>query len=168
MGVTKRRVARQCRVEATVAAPVTSVWRVIADVTRTGEWSHECHDVVWVGRLSQPAPGVRFRGRNRVGPLRWSRTCEFLAVEPPHRIAWRTVTTPLFVDSTDWTVSLESVPGGTHIVQSYRVTQCPRWWEWIVVRLVPRHMDRTVALAEDLRRLGAVAAADHDFASGLR
>jgi hypothetical protein len=101
-----------------------------------------------------------------VGPLRWSRTCEVLAVDPPHRIAWRTVTTSLFVDSTDWSLSLEPIPGGTRIVQTYLVTQCPRWWEWIAVRMVPRHIDRTAALTEDLRRLGAVAATDDDSSKG--
>jgi hypothetical protein len=53
-------------------------------------------------------------------------------------------------------------------VQTYQVTRCPRWWEWIASRLVPRHIDRTVALTEDLRRLGAVAAADDPQIEGLR
>jgi hypothetical protein len=25
------------------SAPPEAVWRVLADVTRVGEWSHECH-----------------------------------------------------------------------------------------------------------------------------
>ena len=41
MNTAKRRVARTCRAEVIADAPVESVWRVIADVTRTGEWSHE-------------------------------------------------------------------------------------------------------------------------------
>ena len=40
------------------------------------------------------------------------------------------------------------------------VTRCPRWWEWIATRLIPGHIDRTAALTEDLRRIGAVAEAD--------
>ena len=47
---------------------------------------------------------------------------------------------------------------GTRIVQTFAVTKCPRWWEWIVARFVPRHIDRSAALTGDLRRIAAVAA----------
>ena len=95
---------------------------------------------------------------NRAGWLRWSRTCEVLAVEPPRRIAWRTIPTPLFVDSSDWRITLEPlalVPGSS---ETFAVTKCPHWWEWIVARFVPRHIDRSAALTDDLRRIAAVAA----------
>jgi uncharacterized protein YndB with AHSA1/START domain len=160
MDTRKRRAALIGRAEATVAAPVEAVWRVIADVTRTGEWSHECRHVAWLDGAVRAAPGVRFRGRNRSRWLRWSRTCEMLAVDPPTRIAWRTIATPLFVDSTEWSVHLEPAAAGTRIVQEYRVTRCPQWWEWIAIRLIPGHIDRTAALTNDLRRIGAVAEAD--------
>jgi uncharacterized protein YndB with AHSA1/START domain len=160
MDTTTRRAAMTGRAETTVTAPVDAVWRVIADVTRTGEWSHECHHVAWLDGAVRAEPGVRFRGRNRSGWLRWSRTCEMLAVDPPTRIAWRTIATPMFVDSTEWTVRLEPLAAGTRIVQEYRLTRCPRWWEWIATRLIPGHIDRTVALTDDLRRIGAIAEAD--------
>jgi hypothetical protein len=160
MNTAKRRVARTCRVEVIADAPIGSVWRVIADVTRTGEWSHECHQVTWLGGATAAAPGARFRGRNRSGWLRWSRMCEVLEVDPPRQFAWRTVPTALFVDSTDWRITLEPAAAGTRIVQTFRVTRCPRWWEWIVARVNPRHIDRSAALTKDLHRIAAVAAAD--------
>jgi hypothetical protein len=86
--------------------------------------------------------------------------CEVLAVDPPHQIAWRTIPTPLFVDSSDWRITLEPAGAGTRILQTFAVTKCPRWWEWIVARFVPRHIDRSAALTDDLRRIAAVAAAD--------
>jgi len=86
-------------VRVSVAAPVESVWRVVANMTRTGEWSHECHQVRWLGGARAAAPGVRFRGRNRSGWLRWSRTCEVLAVDAPRELVWRTIPTWRFVDS---------------------------------------------------------------------
>jgi uncharacterized protein YndB with AHSA1/START domain len=159
MSTTKRRVARTCRAEVIADAPVEAVWRVVADVTRTGEWSHECLQVSWLGGATAAAPGARFRGRNRAGWLRWSRICEVLAVDPPRQIAWRTISTPLFVDSSDWRITLEPAGAGTRIVQTFAVTKCPRWWEWIVARFVPRHIDRSAALTDDLRRIAAVAAA---------
>lgn len=158
MNTVKRRVARTCRAEVIADAPVESVWRVIADVTRTGEWSHECLHVTWLDGVTAPAPGARFRGRNRSGWLRWSRTCEILAVDPPRQIAWRTIPTWRFVDSSDWRITLDPAGAGTRIVQTFQVTKCPRWWEWIVARVVTQHIDRRAALTEDLYRLAAIAA----------
>lgn len=158
MSTATRRVARTCKVQVIADAPIESVWQVIADPTRTGEWSHECHHVTWLDGATTAAPGARFRGRSRSGWLRWSRTCEVLAVHAPHQIAWRTIHTPLFVDSTDWRIILEPAGTGTRITQTFQITKCPRWWEWIVSRVNPRHIDRGAALTEDLHRLGAVAA----------
>jgi uncharacterized protein YndB with AHSA1/START domain len=158
--LSKRRVARTCRAEVIAGAPVEAVWRVVADVTRTGEWSHECLQVSWLGGATAAVPGARFRGRNRAGWWRWSRMCEVLAVDPPRQIAWRTVPTPLFMDSSDWRITLEPAGAGTQIVQTFAVTKCSRWWEWIVARAIPRHIDRSAALTDDLRRIAAVAAAD--------
>jgi hypothetical protein len=72
----------------------------------------------------------------------------------------------LFVDSSDWCITLEPAGAGTRIVQTFAVTKCPRWWEWIVARLVPGHSDRSAALTDDLRRIAAVAAADVRQAGG--
>jgi hypothetical protein len=75
-------------------------------------------------------------------------------------LAWRTIPTWRFVDSTVWRITLEPLPTGTRIVQTYDVVRLPRWWEWVVVHTIPPHRDRTAALAADLRRIGGVAAAD--------
>ena len=155
--MTRRHVPRTGRADVTVEEPVDAVWRVVSDVTRTGEWSHECHQVSWLGGATSAAPGVRFRGRNRSGPWRWSRTCEVVSVDPPRAITWRTIPTWRFVDSTDWSIVLEPVAAGTRIVQTFEVTRCPDWWERLVSRLVTAHLDRTSALTDDLVRIGAVA-----------
>jgi F420H(2)-dependent quinone reductase len=44
-------------------------------------------------------------------------------------------------------------------VQTFQLTKFPRWWEWILVRINPSHIDRSAALTEDLRRIGVIAAA---------
>lgn len=149
---------RACRVEAEVPAPVEAVWRVVADVTRTGEWSHECHVVEWLGGATAAAPGVRFRGANRSAWWRWHRTSVMTDVLPGRSIAWRTIPTWRYVDSTEWRITLEPLDDGTRITQTYEVLRCPRWWEWLIARVNPPHRDRTTALAADLVRLGAVAA----------
>jgi hypothetical protein len=44
-------------------------------------------------------------------------------------------------------------------VQTFQLTKFPRWWEWILTRINPSHIDRSAALTEDLRRIGVIAAA---------
>jgi hypothetical protein len=151
-------VQKNSRVEVVVAATVPLVWDVISDVTRIGEWSHECHAARWLGDADRAAPGVRFRGRNRAGWARWSRTCEFVAVDPPSQIVWRTVPTPLFPDSTQWRIQLEPTSDGrTRITQSFTVLRAPWLLDRLYARLIPTHQDRDTRLAQDLARIGDAA-----------
>lgn len=150
-------VQKQSRVEVVVAAPVSEVWQVISDVTRVGEWSHECHAARWLGDADGPAPGVRFRGRNRAGWARWGRTCEIVSMDPPRVIVWRTVPTLLFPDSTQWQIELNPSADRTLITQSFTVLRAPWLLDRVYARLIPSHQDRDARLAEDLARIGEVA-----------
>ncbi len=150
-------VQKNSRVEVVVDAPVEDVWRVVADVTRTGEWSHECRSVAWVPGTGTAVPGARFRGSNRAGWARWTRTCEIIAVDPPHEIVWRTVPTLMFPDSTEWRIRLEPSGPATSIAQSFRVVRAPWLIDRLYARLIPSHQDRDARLAEDLARIGPVA-----------
>jgi uncharacterized protein YndB with AHSA1/START domain len=155
---TRRSLPLTCRTEVVVDVPPEALWRVVADVTRVGEWSHECHTVDWLGGANAAVPGARFRGRNRSGPLRWARVCEIVLADPPRELRWRTVPSRLIPDTTEWRITLEPDGGKTRIVQSYEVIMIARWFLWVVTRINPPHLDRTEALTGDLRRLAAVAA----------
>jgi len=150
-------VQKNSRVEVVVNATVQEVWQVISDVTRVGEWSHECHTSRWLGDAAGPAPGARFRGRNRAGWARWGRTCEIMAVDPPRLIVWRTVPTPIFPDSTQWQVELNPSADRTLITQSFTVLRAAWLLDRLYARLIPSHQDRDARLAEDLARIGAAA-----------
>jgi len=53
-----------------------------------GRWSPECTGGSWLDGASNPIVGGRFRGTNRLGPLRWSTTCEIVAVEERRRLVF--------------------------------------------------------------------------------
>lgn len=154
-------IARSGGADVVVDAPPDSVWRVVSDVTRTGEWSGECRAVEWLNGTTSSAPGARFRGRNRNGPRRWSRTCELTDLEAPSVIAWRTLPSALFPDSCDWRIELTPTGSGTRIQLIYRVRFLPRWFGWVLGVINPSHVDRSAALAADLERLGKVAEAEN-------
>jgi len=155
-----RKVGLSGHVEVVVPAPVESVWAVIADVTRTGEWSRECRVVEWVDGAGRAIPGARFRGANKAGAWSWSRYNEFVEVDEPRTLMWRTVPERLFPDSTEWRFSFEDVEGGTRITQEFRAVRAPAVLIRLYAMFVPSHVDRASELQGDLVRIGAVAARD--------
>jgi uncharacterized membrane protein len=153
----RKRVQRAGRVEVTVDAPIDAVWAVLSDVTRTGEWSHECRSAAWARGATAAAPGVRFRERNRSGRIQWTRTNELFDVRPPVGIGWRTVQTLLYRDVTEWRFRLRGEGERTTIVQEFRIVQLPAVLDWLYARALPPHRNRDAALTDDLYRLGEVA-----------
>ncbi len=151
-----RRVQLENSVAATVDADIDDVWEVVRDVTRVGEWSHECVGASWLGESASPVPGARFRGRNRAGIFRWGRVCEIVSAEP-YELVWRTVSTAMYPDSSEWRIALEKIEGGTRISQHFRVLRAPKVLAVLYALAVPAHRDRTTALLKDLQRLGTVA-----------
>jgi hemerythrin-like domain-containing protein len=155
-----RNIARSGQAEAVVDAPIEAVWRVVADVTRVGECSHECRRVEWLDGATTAAAGVRFRGVNKAGPWSWSRVNEIVVADEPQTLVWRTIPTLLYPDSSEWRITLSTVDGRTRIVQSFQVLRAPAVLARFYSIAVPAHRDRTTGLADDLRRLGEIAAAE--------
>lgn len=155
-----RRIPRTGQVGIVVNAPIDAVWNVVTDVTRVGDWSHECRRVEWLDGATNAAPGARFRGTNKAGPWTWSRINEVLVVDEPRTFEWRTVPTRRFPDSSEWRIELEPVAGGTRITQSFQVVRTPPVLATLYAIVVPTHRDRSTGLTDDLRRIGELAAED--------
>ena len=155
-----RRVQLENRVSVTVEADIDEVWGVVREVTRVGEWSHECVGAEWLVGADAPVPGARFRGRNRAGVIRWRRVCEIVSAEP-YELLWVTVPTALYPDSSEWRITLTKADEGTTISQQFKVLRAQKVLAVLFALVIPAHRDRTTALVEDLTRLGAVATRSH-------
>jgi hypothetical protein len=71
-----------------MAAPAGTVYALVSDVTRMGDWSPETTGCRWLDGADGPAVGARFRGTNRHGPRRWSTTCTVTDADPGRRFAF--------------------------------------------------------------------------------
>jgi hypothetical protein len=164
-GKPPRRVQMENRVVVTVDADIDAVWEIVRDVTRVGEWSHECVGAEWLDGASTAVAGARFRGRNRAGLFRWGRVCEVVSADP-YELVWITVPTALYPDSSEWRIALTEVDAGTRISQQFRVLRAPKVLAVLYALVIPAHRDRTAALVDDLTRLGTVAPRDRSVTPG--
>ena len=138
------------------SAPPEAVWQVLTDVTRVGEWSHECHTATWMNGSTQAAVGARFRGSNRAGSVRWSLPCTIYVCNAPSEFGYRTKGR-LMRSSTEWYFALRPEDTGTRIIQRYRVLSLAVWADRLGWLIIPTHHDRRAALERDLERLAAIA-----------
>lgn len=152
-------------VEVTADATPEQIWDLLADIGRAGDWSHETRGGSWLEGATSPEVGARFQGLNGKGRQRWSRVCEVVVADRPRQLAWRTVPSRLYPDSTRWTFDIEPVEGGTRIVQRFEVLKLNPIFDRLFYALIPAHRDRTAALTGDLEALAALARTDAQTAS---
>ena len=142
-----------------VNAPADACWSLVADVTRTPEWSPVCHRCEWIDGTHEPVVGARFRGHNRLNGARWSRDCEITRSETARILAFST----LFKgeESTRWRYTFEPVgETTTRITEAYEIVRMPRWVRFL--RRLPGAMAKTERdternISTSLERIKALA-----------
>lgn len=108
-----------------IAAPPADVYDLIADITRMGEWSPECYLCEWVGEIHEPVIGARFRGHNRMGPLRWSTTCQIVTADRGREFAFTVIHEKNDRESTRWRYCFSAAETGTVLTESFEFVWCP-------------------------------------------
>lgn len=100
-----------------IPASVESVWALVTDLPRMGEWSPENQGGEWVGGATGPAVGAKFKGRNSDGKKSWSTVVEVSRFDPP-----RTISFGLMVfgrNWCDWVYEVEPTAGGCRVTHSW-------------------------------------------------
>ena len=133
-----------------IAAPPERVYVVVSDLSRMGEFSPECHSVEWLGGATGPAPGARFLGRNRGGPVKWSRRGRVISAEAGREFSFMTEEGGR--DSTLWTYQLRPAGSGTALTESYEVHWVP-WWLRVADVLTFRRKQLARNIGKTLARL---------------
>ena len=152
----RRLTADQVRLD--VAADVDTVYSIVADVTRTPEWSPQVVSCTWIPPATGPEVGARFRATNGAKRHTWSNVPMVETADPGREFAF--VRTARLGGTIRWRYRLEPIQGGTTVVESYEVVRpVPRLLH-LLVRLsgVPDlAADLRANMQASLRRLAEIA-----------
>jgi Polyketide cyclase / dehydrase and lipid transport len=143
---------KQFSAEVSFRSPVApeSLWPLLSDITQMGRWSPECTDGRWLGEASTPLVGKHFRGANRWGPVRWSTTCEIVAVGEGRHLTfdarhWSGATTR-------WAFELIPDGDGTMLRERFETRDSPSW-VLLLDRLAGRPRRLVSSMKTTLQRL---------------
>jgi uncharacterized protein YndB with AHSA1/START domain len=133
-----------------IAAPPERVYALVADVTRTPEFSPEIVSCRWLDGATGPAVGARFEAVNSAAQgKRWRNRPVVTAADPGREFAF--ARTEPFAGTIAWRYRFEPVDGGTRVIESYAVERPVRRLGWFVIEVVFRAGDRRAALREGMR-----------------
>jgi len=104
-------------VTVSIDAPADTVWSMIADVTRMGEWSPECTRSVWLDGATSPELGARFKGTNANGSKSWETTATVVGCEPGRLFSFRIVAVGCKV--AEWRYDLEPTESGCTVTETW-------------------------------------------------
>ena len=132
------------------------VYAVVADVTRTPEFSPEILGCTWLDGATGPAVGARFKARNKV-PNRpaWHNKPVVTVVEPGREFAF--ARTEPFAGTIEWAYRFEPDGDGTLVTESYAVTKALHPIGWFIIGVVfarkDRRADLRAGMEQTLRRM---------------
>jgi hypothetical protein len=144
----KRGTRGQATIE--VSASPTTLYEVVSDVARMGEWSPECRRCVWLGGATGPVVGARFKGSNQRGMLRWSTKPRVVTADPGREFAF--VTGHLGHDATKWSYEFEPTASGTKVTESFEMIRGMPFYFRLVDRWLMKITDRKADLENNMRQ----------------
>jgi Polyketide cyclase / dehydrase and lipid transport len=142
-----------------IAAPGDTVYALVSDVRRMGEWSPECERCEWLGGADRAAAGARFRGRNRIGVRRWSTVSTVVAAEPGRAFGFRT--SALGLPVAEWRYAIAPIAGGCRVTERWTDARGPlmKAIGLVGTGVRDRAAHNRVGMERTLARLKAVAEA---------
>lgn len=100
-----------------ISAPASTVWAMVSDLTRMGEWSPENTGAKWIKGATGPVVGAKFQGSNETGGKKWKTVGRVTASDPGERFAFHIVVGPLAI--ADWTFSVTPTDAGCTVRQTF-------------------------------------------------
>jgi hypothetical protein len=100
-----------------IAAPAKTVWELVSDLPRMGEFSPENDGGKWVKGATGPAPGAIFSGTNKNGFRRWKTTATVVECEPGKVFEIAISLGPVAI--ANWRYEFKDIEGGCQVTESW-------------------------------------------------
>jgi uncharacterized protein YndB with AHSA1/START domain len=142
-----------------VAAPAETVWELVADLPRMGEWSPETEGGEWISGATGPVPGAKFKGSNRHEGKSWKTVARVVDADPGRRFSFMVKAAGLPV--AEWAYDIEATESGCRVTESW-TDRRPGFFKPLAARAtgVPDRAEHNRATMEQtLERLAAAAEA---------
>jgi hypothetical protein len=101
-----------------IGASADTVWSMVSDVTRMGEWSPENEGGEWLRGATGPQPGATFRGTNRNGKRQWKTVATVVEADPGRAFAFR-VTAAGGLKVAEWRYAFEPTATGCRVTETW-------------------------------------------------
>jgi hypothetical protein len=135
-----------------IDASPDSVYELVSDIRRMGEWSPECVKADWVDGATGPAVGAKFKGTNKLGRfVKWSTTPEVTVAEPGREFAFRT-------KETIWRYVFAPEGVGTRVTESFETTSYTKLMQ-VIAPERKRQPQMVQGMRDTLARIKAAAEA---------
>ena len=155
--------ARSVGQDTLIAAPAESVWAVISNVERTGEWSPECIRCRWLDGATRATVGARYQGVSRNGWRRWSTISRITQAQPGVELEWEG--TYLGRPVARWRYRLTTVGDGRTRLEEWAEDRRERWLR-IVSPWLTGSRDRadrnSSTIGTSLSRIKAIVESEHE------
>ena len=143
-----------------IAASPDTVYDLVADITRMGEWSPECYRCEWLDGATAAAPGTRFRGYNRRSGYRWERTALVDVADGGREFAFTTINDGNGRHETRWRYMMKPSPLGTVLTEDFEFLWCSLA-NRAAEMLLPRGRQMRQGVQETLMRIKRAAETGH-------
>ena len=111
-----------------VAATADTVYDLVADLPRMGEWSPECERVTWRGGATCAARGAQFLGHNRAGSIRWMTQGEVVTAERGRHLAFEIHFGPMKVSRWEYFIVPDDADPTSCTVVEEGTDRRPPWY----------------------------------------
>ena len=147
-------------VSTTMNARPDAIYALVADVTRTPEFSPEIIECRWLGDATGPVVGARFKARNKM-PNRPAFSNKPVVTVAEAGRAFAFARTEPFGGTVEWRYDFDQDGDGTRVTESYTVTKPVSRFGWFIIGTLFGRKDRRADLRrgmeETLERLRGVA-----------
>jgi Polyketide cyclase / dehydrase and lipid transport len=133
-----------------IQAPAEQVYALVADVTRTPEFSPAVVRCTWLDGATGPVVGARFEAVNTTeGGKTWKNRPVVTAAVPGREFAFSR--TEPFAGTLVWRYRFVPEDGGTRVTESYEVTRTITRLGWFIIERIFRAGDVRAGLRAGMR-----------------